>query len=328
MSEAQNASLNEIGDALRAADSIVLLAHVRPDGDAIGSEVALGSSLRALGKDVVVMNEDGCPESLAFLPESDSVVRPGGAALTPDLCVALDTANRPRLGSGCLAASSAAGKVINIDHHISNERYGDLVHVDAESPATGQIVFELIKANGFPLTDAARDNLFVAISTDTGSFRYPATTARTYEVIAELVRAGADVGALSQAVYERYPFRRVELLHDLLGKLKMTADSRVASWSLDLATKDRLSLKPDDSENLTDVIRAVDTVVVAVFFEELRGGTIRVSMRSKDAGAANVCEICRHFGGGGHALAAGARVEGDLAEVSEQVLTKIHQTLS
>jgi phosphoesterase RecJ-like protein len=332
MSSGANATLTEIGDALRGASSVVLLSHTGPDGDAIGSQVALGSSLRAIGKDVVVMNENGCPESLSFLPESKGVTRPGEATLTADLCVALDTANRARLGAGCLAATASATRTINIDHHISNERYGDLVHVDAESPATGQIVFELIRANDFPLTEAARDNLFVAISTDTGSFRYPATTARTYEVIAELVRAGADVGALSQAVYERYPFRRVELLRELLGNLQLTAGDRVASWSLDLETKGRLSLEPDDSENLTDIIRSIDTVVVAVFFEELRPvhgiGTIRVSMRSKDSDAANVCEICRAFGGGGHALAAGARVEGRLDEVSEQVLAKIHQTLS
>ena len=332
MTGTENATLTEIGEALRAAERIVLLAHVRPDGDAIGSQVALGSSLRAMGKEVVVMNEDGCPDTLRFLPEADTVVRPGEAMLTADLCVALDTANRERLGAGCLAATESAGRVINIDHHISNERYGDLVHVDAESPATGQIVYDLIEANGFPLTEAARDHLFIAISTDTGSFRYPATGARTYEVAAALVRAGADVGALSQAIYERYPFRRVELLRELLGKLEMTSEDRVASWALDLETKDRLALKPDDSESLSDVIRSIDTVVVAVFFEELRPidgvGTVRVSMRSKDRELADACEICRHFGGGGHALAAGARVEGGLDEVSKQVLAKIHQTLS
>ena len=168
----------------------------------------------------------------------------------------------------------------------------------------------------------------MAISTDTGSFRFPATSARTYEVAADLVRAGADVGALSQAVYERYPFRRIELLRELLNDLKMSSEGRVASWNLGLGEKERLGIQPDDSEGLSDLIRAIDTVVVAVFFEELRGGTVRVSMRSKDAGLANVCEICRHFGGGGHALAAGARVEGDMEEISETVLARIDQTLN
>ncbi len=328
MSEGRPVSLAEAAEALLAAGRVVVLGHVRPDGDAIGSQIALASSLLAAGKQVVVLNEDGCPASLRFLAGAEMVERPGGGEVEADLCVALDTANRSRLGEGCLASTAAVPMLLNIDHHISNERYGDLVHVDAGAPATGQILFELISEAGLPLTPEARDSLFVAISTDTGGFRYPATTARTFEIGAELLRAGADAGALSSMVYERYPFRRIELLRELLGVLRLTSGGRVASWALDLATKDALSLQPDDSENLTDLIRAIEGVDVAVFFEELRGGTVRVSMRSKSAAAADVCEICKTFGGGGHALAAGARIEGGLGEVSGRVLDRIDQTLS
>lgn len=255
------------------------------------------------------------------------VTQPAGNSFEADLCIALDTANRERLGAGCLAVVKEVPKLINIDHHISNEGYGDLVYVDDSSPATGQIIFELLQQEGLPLTEVARDCLFVAISTDTGGFRYPATTARTYEIAAELIRFGANCGELSSAVYERYPFRRLELLRELLGVLRMSDDGRVASWALDLEMKKMLSLRPEDSENLTDLIRAVDTVDVAVFFEEITGGMVRVSMRSKRAEAADVCEVCRCFGGGGHALAAGARVEGKLDKVIEQVLNKIDESL-
>lgn len=322
-----NSTLGEIAEALEAADKVVILGHVRPDGDAIGSQIALASSLRAAGKEVLVINEDGCPASLQFLPESETVKRPGEGAVDACLCVALDTANRERLGERSLAATAGVPLWANIDHHVSNEFYGDLTYIDPEAPATGQIVFELIAAAGLPLTPAARDCLFVAISTDTGGFRYPATTARTFEIGAELLRAGADAGKLSSLTYERYPFRRIELLRELLGVLRISSGGRVASWALDLETKDALGLLPDDSEGLTDIIRAIDTVDVAVFFEELRGGTVRVSMRSKSKAAADVCKICQKFGGGGHPLAAGARVAGGLGPVVEDVLEKIDQTL-
>ena len=313
--------------AIHAARRIIVIGHVRPDGDAIGSQIALASSLHETGKDVLVLNEDGCPSNLSFLPGSSMVAQPAGDSFEADLCIALDTANRERLGAGCLAVVKEVPKLINIDHHISNEGYGDLVYVDDSSPATGQIIFELLQQEGLPLTEVARDCLFVAISTDTGGFRYPATTARTYEIAAELIRFGANCGELSSAVYERYPFRRLELLRELLGVLRMSDDGRVASWALDLEMKKMLSLRPEDSENLTDLIRAVDTVDVAVFFEEITGGMVRVSMRSKRAEAADVCEVCRCFGGGGHALAAGARVEGKLDKVVEQVLNKINESL-
>ena len=327
MPEIDQHSLAEIGSAIRAAERILVLGHVRPDGDAIGSQVALASSLREAGKDTLVINEDGCPPSLLFLPGSEMVSRPGENNFDADLCVALDTANRERLGPGCLKVAGEVPTIINIDHHVSNEGYGDLVHVDALAPATGQIVFELLMQEGLPLTAEARDCLFVAISTDTGGFRYPSTTARTYEIAAELIRSGANCGALSTAVYERYPFRRLELLRELLGVLRLSQDGRVASWALDLGMKERLSLQPEDSENLTDLIRAVDTVDVAVFFEEVDGGLVRVSMRSKRVEAADVCEVCRFFGGGGHSLAAGARVKGELENVVEEVLSKVHEFL-
>ncbi|MEM9481269.1 MAG: DHHA1 domain-containing protein, partial [Verrucomicrobiota bacterium] len=192
---------------------------------------------------------------------------------------------------------------------------------------TGQIVFELIEANGWQLTEAARDNLYVAISTDTGSFQYPATTARTYEIAAALTQAGANVGKLNEQTYDSYPLRRIQVLRELLHDLKLSAGERCASWALTMEMKDRLGILPDDTENLINLLRGIDSVVVAVFFEEIRGGTVRVSMRSKDDHV-DVSEVCGHFGGGGHRLAAGARVEGELSKIQDDVLKKIDETLS
>ena len=216
---------------------------------------------------------------------------------------------------------------INLDHHVTNPRFGDLVHIDSTAPATGQILYELFRQSDLPLTYEMADNLFVAISTDTGSFQYPSTTARTYEIGAALIQAGVNVGALSQKMYESYPLRRVELLRAVLNTLRLTSGDRVASVALPLATVSQLGALPEDNEGLIDHIRAIDTVLAAAFFEELPEEKVRISLRSKSP-TIDVSKVCGLFGGGGHTLAAGARVKGSLAEVQEKVLAAIAAELA
>jgi len=315
-----NTSFAEIASALRNAQRIVILSHVRPDGDAFGSQLALALSLRELGKDVTAWNEDGMLEKYNFLPGADLLAKPPAEPQSFDLAVALDTATQQRLG---VAGDAVRAPLwINIDHHPSNPRYGDLVHIDSIAPATGQILFELLASENLPCTAAIAENLFVAISTDTGSFQYPNTTARTFQIGAELLKCGVDVGRVSQLLYESYPRRRVELLRELLGTMRFVADGRVASFSLSLKVAQKLGVFPEDNEGLIDHLRAIEGVIVAVFFEELIEGKVRVSMRSKDA-AADVSAICQKFGGGGHKMAAGARARGTLPEVEERVMEAI-----
>jgi phosphoesterase RecJ-like protein len=311
----------EIGRALRDHQRFAVLSHVRPDGDALGSQLALALSLQALGKTVRVWNEDGILEKYSFLPHAKLLTKPPAAKEDVDLVVALDTAVQTRLGTA-LDAVGSAKMTVNIDHHPSNPAYGDLVYVDPASPATGQILFELIADQKLPLTKEVAENLYVAISTDTGSFQYPNTTARTFEIAAELIRIGVDVGRVSQLLYENYPRRRIELLRELLGTMRFEGKGRVASFTLSLEMAKRLGVLPEDNEGLIDHLRAIRGVIVAVFFEELPDGKVRVSMRSKSE-RADVCAICMRFGGGGHTLAAGARVRGTLAEVEQKVLEAI-----
>jgi phosphoesterase RecJ-like protein len=308
----------EIGAVLRAQQRFAVLGHVRPDGDALGSQLALALSLQQLGKDVTVWNEDGLLEKYNFLPGGDRLTRPPGELLDFDVAVALDTATQSRLGTA--GESVRHAKIwINIDHHPSNPGYGDLVYIDPTSPATGQILFELIRSEQLPIDPAIAENLFVAISTDTGSFQYPNTTARTFEIGAELLRCGVDVGRVSQLLYENYPRRRTELLRELLGTMRFEAAGKIASFSLSLKVAADLQVNPEDNEGLIDHLRAIEGVIVAIFFEELNDGKVRVSMRSKSE-AVDVSAICQKFGGGGHKLAAGARVRGTLAEVEQKVL--------
>ena len=316
-----NSTFEEIGAVLRASQRFAVLSHVRPDGDALGSQLGLALSLSKLGKTVMVRNEDGLLEKYSFLPGGEFLQTPLGEPQDFDVAIALDTAVENRLGTATELVRSA--KIwINIDHHPSNPGYGDLVYIDSTAPATGQILFELITSQGLPMDPAIAENLFVAISTDTGSFQYPNTTARTFEIGAELLRCGVNVGRVSQLLYESYPRRRTELLRELLGTMRFEAAGKIASFSLSLKVAADLKVKPEDNEGLIDHLRAIQGVIVAIFFEELTDGKVRVSMRSKSE-EVDVSAICQKFGGGGHKLAAGARVRGTHPEVEERVLKAI-----
>ncbi len=320
-----NCSLSQIADVLRGKQRFLVMSHLRPDGDALGCTLAMGLCLRQLGKDVTMWNEDGCLEKFSFLPGSELVQKPTAEKQNFDAVIVLDTAVKERVGT-CLASVGHADVWINIDHHISNPRYGDLSYIDSTSPATGQILFELFRQCELPLTYEMADNLYVAISTDTGSFQYPNTTARTYEIAAELVRIGAKVGDLAQKLYESYPRRRIELLKSLLNALEFSSNDRVASFALTQAASLAIGAQPEDNEGLIDTIRAVQGVIVAVFFEEIADGKVRVSLRSKDP-RADVCKIAQLFGGGGHTLAAGIRMSGPLATAQQRVLQAIDEQL-
>lgn len=320
-----NCTLSQIAEALRAHQTFVLMSHLRPDGDAIGSVVALALALQEIGKDVTVWNQDGPAEKLRFLPGSDLIVKPPATPQDFDVALMLDTSVQTRLGDAPQAVRSAK-LWINIDHHISNQGFGDLVYIDVPAPATGQIVFELIREAGLPLTPAIAENLWAAIATDTGSFQYSNTSARTFEIGAELVTAGVNVGQISERLFQTHPRRRLELLRALLNTLQFTCEGRAASFALSLATVAQIGTGPEDTEGLIDTLRSTEGVLVAAFFEELEGGKVRLSMRSKDP-RYDVCKICAQFGGGGHTLASGARITGDLATVEAQVLKAISDAI-
>ena len=295
---------------------------MRPDGDAIGSQLALGYALRAAGKEVRLINEDGLPEDLTFMRGSELIEKPPAGPVNVDLVVALDTATKARVGEKVMAALTGCARWVNIDHHKSNPNYGELNYIDSDSPATGQIIYQLIKEMGLSMPDETRDAIYVAISTDTGSFQYDRTTAETYEIAADLIRHGLAVGEINAEIYDSYPFRRLELMRVLLNSLKLTNQGQVSYWELTQETVKDLDLRPKDSEGLIDTIRAIKGVKVAIFFEELGLNSIRVSMRSKDS-QIDVSEICQTFGGGGHSLAAGIRMDGSLSDCREQVLAVV-----
>jgi phosphoesterase RecJ-like protein len=324
MSKGLDATFGQIRHTLDAATRIVVASHVRPDADAYGSAIAMALHLKALGKEVTVWNEEGMTGKFRYLPDSGLVQSPPEHEKRDfDVFLALDTSTKERLGC-VLKATGDVTTWINVDHHVSNHRYGDLNYIDDSSPATGQILYDYFLETGATISPAMAENLYAAISTDTGSFQYDKTSPRTFRLAADLVEKGVNVPELSRKMYDSYPRRRLELLKALLNSARFDCDDRVASFSLSLETARKLAVFPEDNEGLIDHLRAVESVQVAVFFEELPGNKVRVSMRSKEP-RFDVCKICGLFGGGGHAMAAGARLAGPLESAEEKVLEAIGQ---
>jgi phosphoesterase RecJ-like protein len=317
-----NATFRQIADVIRSAQRFCVLSHFRPDGDAIGSEVALGLSLLEMGKEVHILNDDGCPDRFRFLPGTDRIIRPPEAPLDVQVTISCDAAARSRFSEKAFVAGSAAGTWINIDHHVSNTGYGDLNCVDDSSPATAQILYELLDEQELPLNRDIAANLYVGISTDTGSFQYPSTSAKTYRIASRLIELGIDIGHLNAMTYSNYPFRRTQLLRELLNVLKLSCDGKIASWALPLETRNTLGVQAEDTDALIDHLRSIEGVIVAAFFEQHDDESVRISLRSQDD-RCDVGAICKLFGGGGHRLAAGARARGSVSEVEKSVLEEI-----
>ncbi|MEI6493382.1 MAG: bifunctional oligoribonuclease/PAP phosphatase NrnA [Verrucomicrobiota bacterium] len=309
---------DDILSPIDKARRILVASHLRPDADALGSAIACALWLRGLGKEVTVWIEGGMPEKFRYLPDHGFVSAPPTAPEKFDIFLALDTSVKSRLGT--VVEAVCPGAIwINIDHHVSNELYGDINHVDPSAPATGQILYEMFHYAGACLTPAIAANLFAAISTDTGSFQYQGTDSRTFDAGSGLVAAGVDVAVLSRAMYENLPRRRFELLRFALNKAEFHCGDRIATFSLTLADTERLGVIPEDNEGIIDQLRSIEGVRAAIFFEELPEGKVRVSARSKDP-ALDVCKICQMFKGGGHPMASGARIPGTLEKVKGEFL--------
>jgi bifunctional oligoribonuclease and PAP phosphatase NrnA len=316
--------ISRILDALARHRTFCVVGHMRPDGDCVGSQLALALALRDRGKRVVCWNEDPVPRKLAFL-DAAGLFRLPEAGRGFDCVVATDCASYERLGG----AGRELGRrrlLINIDHHESNTQYGDLNWVESRVPSTGELIFQLLKSARWPVTPAIADCLFTAISTDTGSFQYASTLPETYAAAGQLVKLGANVARICEIVYQSFPLSRVRLLRQVYDRFRLAHGDRTAYVWLRQADYVRTGAQPDDSEGLIDHLRAIEPVVVACIFEEIEPELTRISLRSKH-GRIRVNEILAPFGGGGHPAAAGARMPGRPGDVQRRVLRAVRAAL-
>jgi phosphoesterase RecJ-like protein len=317
-------NLPRLQQLVQASERFLVISHLRPDGDAYGSTLGLALALRALGKDVIAVNSDGLSPLFTFLPGSETLTAtPEKAPESDRVIIAVDCADRKRLGPAFDAWNRTPD--VNIDHHVSNPGYAALNLIDPASPATAQVLFEIIDGLGWPLTAQIASNLYVGLMTDTGSFRYRQTTAHTFAVATRLVEAGADPTALAEGCYQSFRPERMLLLREVLNALHFAENGRVSWFYLTPEMFARSGATPDETEGLIENLQTVRTVEVAFVLEVMPGGMTRASMRSR--GTVDVQSICSEFGGGGHRLAAGLRTKLTIPELEKRLLELIAKQL-
>ncbi len=316
--------VGRIIEQLRASKTICVVGHVRPDGDCIGSQLALSLALKNEGRKVSCWNEDSVPDKLAFL-DPDHLLEKPERGMDFDCVIATDCASYERLGK-CVPAIEQRKLLINIDHHQSNTRYGDINWISAREASTGELIFKLLKAASWPITPKIADCLFTAVSTDTGSFQYATTKPMTYNTAGELVKRGANVAKICDEVYQSYPMSRVRLLKHLYNKFRLTHNDQIAYLWLKKKDFSRTGADTTESEGLIDHIRDMRPVEIACVFEEIEPDMTRISLRSKN-NKVNVSEIAALFGGGGHQAAAGAKISGSPLSAQRRVIAAIKKAL-
>jgi bifunctional oligoribonuclease and PAP phosphatase NrnA len=316
--------IERILEVVRPCQTFCIAGHVRPDGDCIGSQLGLTLALRNEGKEVVCWNEDPVPQKYAFL-DPDGLIQKPKSGCSFECVIVADSASFERLGR--VRELIAQRKVlVNIDHHASNTRFGDVNWVMARAPSTGELIYQLLRQARWPISARIADCLFTAVSTDTGSFQYPTTRPTSYHVAGELVKRGADLEKICHEVYQSYPLSRVRLLQRVYNRFRLTAGNRIAYFWLKQADYSRSGADQADSEGLIDHLRAIEPVVVACVFEEIEPELIRVSLRSKTS-RVDVNKIAAQFGGGGHMAAAGARIPGRPLSVQRKMIAAIKHAL-
>lgn len=312
----------DVAALLRSGRRVLLLAHLYPDGDVLGSQLGLGLALRAAGTETAFACAHPVPEPYRFLPGAHQVERWSDLRGVFDLVVTLDCPNPERLGGLLDGVRPPGTRVLNVDHHGDNRRYGDVNWVDPAAAATGEMVYELLRAAGFALTPEVAVNLYTAIVTDTGSFRYANTTPRTLRIAAALVEAGADPARVAIELYETRRLPGLRLLGQVLQQVETTEDGTIA-WLV----VDRDQMRSADlleGEDLVTFPRSLRTVKAAVLFRELEDA-VKVSLRAK--GEVDVAAVAARLGGGGHPNAAGVLLQGDLAHARTLVLEAVREAL-
>jgi phosphoesterase RecJ-like protein len=313
-------TLQKITEVIRSSRRFLITSHIRLDGDAIGSELALYLMLRDMGKEAWVYNRDTTPQMYRFLPGADRIMNHMDAQQTFDAVFILDCSEIDRVGEEAPRVG-AVPNIINIDHHISNGSFGDLSLLDPAASSTGEIVYRLMRALDADITKDIAINLYTAILTDTGAFRYSNTQRKTFRIAGELVARGADPWWISQKIYENNPEQKMRLLAKALDTLTFFWDRKIGVIHVTRKMLEEAGALWEYTEGFVEFPRSIEGVEVAAFISEIGDRFFKVSLRSR--GDINVEKIAGTFGGGGHHSAAACRITGDLEGVKKQLVETV-----
>lgn len=301
------------------AHSVVMACHSRPDGDTLGSALALAHVLKAKGKEAVVVCEDELPENYAFLPESDTVQQ-HITGIDFDLGILVDSESPKRVGkvSDVITSASVTGC---IDHHVPEQEFGNIRVVNVKASSTAEVVLDLLEANNIELDKIAATQLMTGLVSDTGAFKFANTSPKTLRAAARLTELGAHLSKIVREVYESRPLRAVKLLGRALVSLQNAADGRVVWTSITQRDMSELGATDADTDSVVNSVGIVKGSEVTMLFREVGPENIRISLRSRNG--VDVNQIARIFGGGGHVAAAGCTINAPLADAEERVVAEV-----
>lgn len=302
----------ELIDRIKQGQRFVIASHQRPDGDAIGSAMAMALALEAIGKDATVVTDAIPAAFLQPFPGVDTVRITPEITETYDAALIMECSELARTGVKGLDRSP----VLNIDHHPGNTGYGAINWVDESAAACGEMAFTLIEALGAPLTEDVATHIYLAVLTDTGSFHFSHLTPRTYEIAKRCVEAGADPAWIARTHYDSNTLARVRIFGAVMNGMVIVDEGRIALLSITRRTMEDLGGTNDDLEGLINFPLTVKDIEAVAFFKEIGDIDWRVSLRSK--GTVDVGAIARWQGGGGHTNAAGCSATGSLNDVTKQ----------
>lgn len=316
--------LSRIIDEINGHQTFLLTSHLKLDGDAIGSELAFYSMLAAMGKEAVVYNEDKTPHRYTFLPGVDRIVNEWPSSFF-DVAIVLDCSTIDRVGKEA-GRLEKMGRVIDIDHHKRNSQFASLGFQDEKASSTGEMLYRLFKRMELMITKDAAINLYAAILTDTGGFRYRNTGKATLLAASHLIERGADPQWISENIYDNEPLAKMKLLAKVLETLSFDLNHRVASMAVRQDALSSTGALIEHTEDFVDLPRSIKDVEISILYNEVARDEFKVSMRSKKD--INVENIARIYGGGGHLNAAGFRVKGHFEQIKRDVLHTIANELS
>jgi bifunctional oligoribonuclease and PAP phosphatase NrnA len=313
--------LSQVVELIENKQNFAITTHVRPDGDGIGSSLGLCWLLRSLGKQAEVIVRDEIPVSYRELPGADEIRTVSEIDKNYDAIFVIECSDVTRPGIKKLEEQFT----VNIDHHATSEHFGTINWIDSTASACGEMIYNLCKAIGGRITKEIAECVYMALVTDTGSFHFPNTTDRTLKVASELVKVGVKPAQISEAVYNSYPWSRIELLRQVLATVKRDTTGRIAWMRQTLEMSEIAGAVDGDNNGFVNIPLAAKEVEAVVYMRETFPNTYRVSLRSKDG--INVAKVAEKFGGGGHKNAAGCRVSGDWDEREREIVAALMEAV-
>ena len=311
--------IQEIVKTIQAHTDFLIVSHVRPDGDSLGSQLGIALILQALGKNVEMLSRDPVPTRYVSLPGADQIRVASRRGKSHAVTFILECSNIHRPG----IAGLDQGFIVNIDHHHSTKSFGNVSWIEPSACAVGQMIYRLMKPLGVEMTTEIATNIYVAVLTDTGSFQFSSTTGDTFRLAAELADHGVDVSEIAKRMFHTNPIQKVRAMGMILNAMEFHASNRVVSTIL---RRDDLGLADDDDiEGLVNYPLTIAGIEVAVLLRELEDGSFRVSMRAKNE--VDVSTVAEQFGGGGHRKAAGCQMVGSIATIQQQIVSSIQSAI-